>query len=212
MAARIQTSKARPKTDGNEVVTIDAMQMDLFDFLPTVNEKPKSKNKLLNIGDEIGRVVLGELRVARVTGVEGLPLYPFYRTDSGSCYTYEEGLHNIEDLRTEAEEARKRYKIIIPCNLEQRLTVEYPPRTADGRITWAQIGIIGNMLFWKEGITYQFLEPYDNEKKLLKAYEEHKKKITEFEHTVIAIEHKMRRLYWSRHGFYADAEYVKFNG
>ena len=190
----------------------DAMQMDLFDFLPTVNEKPKSKNKLLSIGDEIGRVVLGELRVAKVTKIEGLPLYPFYRTDSGSCYNYEEGLRNIEDLRAEAEEARKQYKTIIPCNLEQRLTVEYLPRAADGRITWAQIGIIGNMLFWKESATYQFLEPYDNEKKLLKAYEEHKKKITELEHTVIATEHKMRRLYWSRHGFYADAEYVKFNG
>ena len=98
MAARIQTSKARPKTNRNEVVTINAMQMDLFDFLPTVNEKPKDRNKLLNIGDEIGRVVLGELRVARVTGIEGLPLYPFYRTD-GACYTYEEGLHNIEDFR-----------------------------------------------------------------------------------------------------------------
>ena len=190
----------------------DAMQMDLFDFLPTVNEKPKDRSSLLNIGDEIGRVVLGELRVARVTKIEGLPLYPFYRTDRGACYTYEEGLHNIEDLKTEAEEARKQYKTLIPCNLEQRLTVEYLPRAADGSIAWAQIGIIGNMLFWKESITYQFLEPFDNEKKLLKAYEEHKKKITEFEHTVIAIEHKMRRLYWSGHGFYADAEYVKFNG
>lgn len=141
-----------------------------------------------------------------------MPLYPFYRTDSGCCYSYKEGCCSIEDLRAEAEEARKQYKTIIPCNLEQRLTVEYPPRTTDGRTTWAQIGIIGNMLFWKQCMTYQFLEPYDSEKKLLKAYKEQKKKITEFEHTVITTEHEMRRLYWSIHGFYADAEYVKSNG
>lgn len=32
------------------------------------------------------------------------------------------------------------------------------------------------------------------------------------EYKVIEKEHEMERLYWSRHGFYADAEYVKTNG
>lgn len=69
---------------------MDAVQMDLFDFLPK-SDKPKDKSKLLNIGDKIGRVVLGELRMAKVIEIEGLPLYPFYRTDSGCCYSYKEG-------------------------------------------------------------------------------------------------------------------------
>ena len=36
---------------------------------------------------------------------------------------------------------------------------------------WAQIGILDNMLFWKEDVTYQFLEPYDSKEKLMKEYE-----------------------------------------
>lgn len=71
------------------------------------------------------------------------------------------------------------------------------------------------MLFWKEEVTYQFLEPYDSEKKLRRAYEDHKKKILNDpynEYKVIEKEHEMERLYWSRYGFYVNAEYVKTNG
>lgn len=69
------------------------------------------------------------------------------------------------------------------------------------------------MLFWKEDITYQFLEPYENTKKLKQAYEKHKYNILQERHGRIVQEEKqMRRLYWSRHGFYADAEYVETNG
>ena len=84
------------------------------------------------------------------------------------------------------------------------LTVIYKPRQCDGKVLWAQIGILDNMLFWKEDVTYQFLEPYDSEKKLRKAYEKHKEKILdkrygEFE--IVDQEHEMRRLYWSKHRF-----------
>ncbi len=115
----------------------------------------------------------------------------------------------------EAEENRKKYKTIIPKNLSERITVEYEPRDCDGKILWAQIGIIDNMLFWKENVTYQFLEPYENEKKLKKEYEKHRKNITEQtcqKYRILEEEKPMRRLYWSKHGFYADAEYVEHNG
>lgn len=67
------------------------------------------------------------------------------------------------------------------------------------------------MLFWKETCTYQFLEPFANEKELIRAYEKHKKNMTEGSYRIYTEkqeEHKMERLYWSSHGFYADAEYV----
>lgn len=45
---------------------------------------------------------------------------------------------------------------------------------------WGQVGIYkGNMLFWKDAITYQFLEPYDNPKKLEAAYQKHRKELLE---------------------------------
>ena len=68
--------------------------------------------------------------------------------------------------------------------------------------------------FWKDAITYQFLEPYDNPKKLEAAYQKHRKELLEDSGiiTTEAPEHPMSRLYWSRHGFYASARYVQFNG
>lgn len=190
-------------------------QLSLFDFMYDSKPEISHPNKILNIGDKIGRVVLGECRVATITKVEGLPDYPFYRTDSGGCYSIKEGERSIDELLSIAEENREKYKTIIPKNLSQLFAVEYEPRECDGVVLWAQIGILDNMLFWKENVTYQFLEPYESEKKLMKAYKEHKKRIIEDGHGKIKIletEHEMRRLYWSNKGFYADAEYKETNG
>jgi len=187
-------------------------QITIFDLMDKLKEKPDKKTHLLKVGDEIGRVVLGELRAARITSIEGLPYHPFYRTDRGVCYSYKEGLHDIEELRKLAESERSKYKTICPCSLEKRLTVEYAPRSCDGYVTWGQIGIYENMLFWKQNCTYQFLEPYENEKQLAEAYKKRKAELLTGDYKIVEKEHEMQRLYWSRHGFYAAAEYVEFNG
>ncbi|MBD5546927.1 MAG: hypothetical protein HDQ97_05960 [Lachnospiraceae bacterium] len=189
-------------------------QLDIFSYLQPKEEK--QIRHILSVGDKIGRNVLGETRIAIITEVEGLPNYPYYRTDSGCCYSYEEGLQNIEELLHMANEERKKYKTIIPCNLSERITVEYEPRKCDGVVLWAQIGIFENMLFWKEDVTYQFCELFDSQKKLMKEYEKRKKRILEDTYCAVHIldeEKPMRRLYWSNHhGMYADAEYVRVNG
>ena len=188
-------------------------QLDIF-FLLDQREK-LMKPGILSVGDKIGRNVLGETRIATITQVEGLPYYPFYRTDSGGCYSYEEGLQNISELLRTAERERGKYKTITPHSLAERITVEYEPAKCSGLALWAQIGIFDNMLFWKENITYQFCVPFDSEKKLKKEYEKHKKATLDniFHSAHLAEDEKpMRRLYWSRHGFYADAEYVSTNG
>lgn len=189
-------------------------QLSIFDFL---KEEPvkKDMSHILSVGCKIGRVILGECRIATITEIEGLPNYPFYRTDSGCCYSVEDGLKSVDELLSIAEKERSKYKTIIPENLSERITVEYEPRECDGAVFWAQIGIFESMLFWKEDCTYQFLEPYNDKKKLMKEYEKHKKNILDDKYNCFRIlknEHEMRRLYWSNHGFYADAEYVKTNG
>ena len=93
-------------------------QMNLNELLKP--EKPK-KDKLLKVGDRIGRVVLGECYTATITAVEGLPDWPFYRTTRG-CYTYEEGLKSIEVLEKEAEEARLKYITIEVKN--SKITID----------------------------------------------------------------------------------------
>lgn len=177
--------------------------------------KEKSFPGLRQVGDTVGRVVLGELRTATVTKVEGLPFYPFYRTDSGGCYSYKEGLADLEELRKQAEKNRRQYETIEPKNLERRITVKYPPLCPRGGTLWAQVGIFQGMLFWKESITYQFLQQCKNEKELNREYEKHKKQILEeFGGSAVIVEgeHPMRRLYRSKAASgYADAEYVKFN-
>lgn len=188
-------------------------QLDIFSYLQP--EKEIKIKQTLSVGDKIGRIVLGEARIATITKVEGLPYYPFYRTDSGGCYSYDEGLQDINELIRIADEERKKYKTIVPFNLSERITVEYDPRECDGVVLWAQIGIFENMLFWKEDITYQFCVPFDSEKKLKKEYEKHKKKILDDTYCAVHVldeEKPMRRLYWSNHGLYADAEYVSTNG
>lgn len=186
-------------------------QISLFDRV----EKPEPKPHLRAVGEKIGRVVLGECRIATITEVEGGPKFPFYRTDSGGCYSYKDGLKDVKELIREAEQVRMKYDTIEPHDLEQRLTVVYPPRECDGAVLWAQIGIFQGMLFWKESMTYQFLERYENDKKLMKEYKEHKEKIlSDFGCTAIVVpdEHEMRRLYASKcANGYADAEYVVYN-
>lgn len=188
-------------------------QLDIFSYLQPKEEVQVKQT--LSVGDKIGRIVLGEVRIATIMEVEGLPYYPFYRTDSGCCCSYEEGLQSIDELIQTADRERKKYKTIVPWNLSDRITVEYEPRKCDGAVLWAQIGIFENMLFRKEDITYQFCEPFDDEKKLRKEYEKHRKKILDDTYKAVHIledEKPMRRLYWSKHGFYADAEYVSTNG
>lgn len=189
-------------------------QLDIFSYLQSREGKVPKQN-ILRIGDKVARNVLGEMRIATVTKVEGLPNYPFYRTDSGCCYSYDEGLQDIEKLLQTAEEERKKYKTIIPRNLSERITVEYEPRKCDGVVLWAQVGIFENMLFWKEKMTYQFCVPFDSQKMLMKEYDKHRKNILDDAYCAVHLldeEKPMRRLYWSRHGCYADAEYVSTNG
>lgn len=193
---------------------MEYQQLDIFSYLKT-KEEIQAK-QILSVGDKIGRNVLGETRAATITKVEGLPHYPFYRTDSGGCYSYGEGLQSVEELIRQAGEERKKYKTIVPCSLQERITVEYEPRKCDGAVLWAQIGIFENMLFWKEDMTYQFCVPFDSREKLAEEYGKHRKNILDDTYCGVHIleeEKPMRRLYWSnRHGMYADAEYVKTNG
>lgn len=187
-------------------------QMNIFSYMQQEKEKQIEHNCILSVGDKIGKNVLGETRIATIEKVEGLPNHPFYRTDVHGCYSYEDGLQDIESLLREAEEERKKYKTIIPCNLSERITVEHEPR--NGVVLWAQIGIYEGMLFWKEKCTYQFCVPFDSEKKLMKEYKKRKENILDGTYGAVRVleeEKPMNRLYLSSHGFYADAEYVAFN-
>ena len=187
-------------------------QLSLFE---PAQEQPMKFPDLRVVGDIVGRLVLAECEEAMVTKVEGLPNCPFYRTSSGSCYSYEEGAASVDELRRRAAELLPQYQTVIPSGLERRLTVLYRPHNETEPPMWGQIGIYqGNMLFWKDAITYQFLEPYDNPKKLEAAYQKHWKELLENSGiiTTEAPEHSMSRLYWSRHGFYASARYVQSNG
>ena len=195
----------RKKDAGGVPGQINLADMGVIPVLPKLNG-------LLPVGAEIGRVILGECYTATVTGIEGLPRYPFYRTDKG-CYSYEEGLRDIEELKREAEEARKNYTTIEPRGLFKRITVEYMPRECDGRVLTAQLGIYGTMLFWKESCTYSFLEPYDDLGKLRKEYERHLRNILEVDgkrgYSFLADELPIERLYWSKSKYlYASPRYV----
>lgn len=196
-----------------KVAALDG-QMSFSELFSVITRSPNT-NELRNVGDLIGRRVLGEVRTARIIKIEGLPNFPFYRTDSGVCYNVKEGRNSIEELETQAVAERVNYKTIVPENLTDRITWQYT-RRCDNRPMWAQIGIVDGMLFWKDAVTYQFLEPYDTPEKLKRAYNAKKKEIeynTNISRAeIVPHEHLMRRLYWSRHGFYADAEYVETNG
>ena len=113
-------------------------QLSLFDAIYAPEPEMKRPKKILSVGDKIGKVVLGECRIATITKVEGLPNYPFYRTDRGICYSVSDGEKSIDELLSIAEQNRKKYKTIIPQNLSERFTVEYEPRECDGAVLWAQ--------------------------------------------------------------------------
>lgn len=71
------------------------------------------------------------------------------------------------------------------------------------------------MLFWKESITYQFLEIYKDKKTLAKGYKKHLKNILEDFNGVyelLDVEIKMDRLYFSNKlNGYESAEYTRYN-
>ena len=190
-------------------------QLDIFDFMKEeTDEKPIIKR--LSVGDYIGKLVLGEIRKGKITKVEGNEKYFFYRTDLGICFNKTDRT-DFDQMEKEAEEIRKRYKTIEIDHFDKFFAVEYPPRECDGRILYAMVGIYNDMLFYEEDMTYQFMEIPKN---IEKAYKEKCFKIThewygeklERPHKILDEPIPTRRLYWSKHGFYADAEYVDANG
>ena len=81
-------------------------QLSLFAL---AKEQPMKFPDLRMVGDTVGRLVLAECEEAMVTKVEGLPNFPFYRTNRGSCYSYEEGSVSVDELRRQAAELLPQY-------------------------------------------------------------------------------------------------------
>lgn len=189
-------------------------QMDIFDFLKP-QEVEKEKVNRLRVGDYIGKLVLGEVRKGKITKIEGNDHYFFYWTDNGIFSMHDRT--DFNQMEAEATEIRKKYITIEIDYFDKFLAVEYPPRKSDGRVLYAMVGIFNDMLFWKEDMTDQFLELPKN---LEKAYKEKCFRIThelygekeKRQYKVLDEPIPTRRLYWSKYGFYADAEYVKNNG
>lgn len=191
-------------------------QLDIFSFLQEQDKISKQADQQrLNIGDYIGRLVLGEVEKGRIEKVEGNDKYFFYRTDRG-CFNASDRT-DFDQMEREAEEIRKQYRTIEIDRFERFFAVKYPPRECDGAVLYAMAGIFNGMLFWQEELTYQFLKP---EKDLEKAYKNKIHEIThecwgdqkEKEYMILSEPIRTNRLYWSRHGFYADARYVEMNG
>lgn len=160
--------------------------------------------------------MLGDVQSHIVTAVEGYPGRWYYRTDSGGCIDDKYTSDDFAELERRGAEIRSQYKTIElnPYDLEERATIIYNPRECDGYVMKAQIGIYDGMLFWKENYTYQFLEPYKGEKTLKKAYKSHYEKMMERKGNFTIVEEPIpiKRLYYSRNGFYAEAAYVRTNG
>ena len=191
-------------------------QLSIFDFLNS--ETPKENPKILkrlNIGDKVGRLVLGDVIIGRIYAVEGNDKHFFYRTDKGcfdsNCRT------DIEQMEIEAEEVRKQFDTIVIDKFDKFFAVQYPPRECDGHIMYAMVGIYKGMLFWKEDYTYQFLETVKN---VEKAYKEKVFKIThksygdkqERSYKVLENPIPVKRLYYSNsRKCYAEAGYVEHN-
>lgn len=183
----------------------DNRQMTIFDFLPIDNQEQDLK--ILKVGDKVGRVVKGEAIIGTIYKVEGKGKGTFYRTDQ-ACFSYKEGLRSIEELKKEAEEKRKKYKTIIPEKLEKRITFLFKSQDPDKPL-WGQIGIFKGMLYWKDCCTYEFLEIYESEKKLMKAYENHKKDMYDRCIGTVDEEHEMERLYFIQSkNMYASPQYL----
>lgn len=186
-------------------------QLDIFSLM----EQEEPTRQRLSVGDYIGKLILGEVIKGKIYKVEGNETHFFYRTDKG-CFNADDRT-DFEQMELEAEEIRKQYKTIEIDHFDKFFAVKYPPRDVDGKETYAMVGIYNDMLFWKEDVTYQFLEKPKN---LEKAYKEKVHRITrrnpydkeECEYEVLSESIPTNRLYWSRHGFYSDARYVEVNG
>lgn len=189
-------------------------QLDLFSLLEP-KEPPKQICKRLNVGDCVGRVVLGEVEKAIINKVEGNDKYFFYRTNKG-CFS-SDARTDFEQMEIEAQENLKRYTTLEIDKFDKFFAVAYPPRECDGRTLYAMAGIYKGMLFWKEEVTYQFLEPVKN---IEKAYEDKVFEIThewygeknERQYVKLDKPVPVKRLYLSKHGFYSEARYVETNG
>jgi len=193
-------------------------QLDIFSLMENKEEKEPPKYPRLKVGDKIGKLVLGEVKIATITKVEGNESSWFYRTDRGICYSMSDRT-DFDQMQKEAEEIKKRYKTIEigSSKLDKFFTVKYPPRWCDGHVSYAMVAIYKDMLFWKEDVTYQFLEKPKN---LEKAYGQKVKDITylypwdkgEREYERLSEPIPIHRLYYSKgKDLYADAEYVLYN-
>lgn len=184
-------------------------QMTIDDFLH--EEKPKSR--IYPAGTKIGRVVGGEVETATILKVDGSEKYPFYRTDN-ACYSVSEARTDFEQMEKEAKENRKQYECIEinVDELENLFICEYPPRKSDGHILYGMVAIYNGMLYWKEDVTYQFL---DVVKDIKKAYGKKKKELItdiwgkEREYKELeAIPFEIKRMYRKREDRYAEIRYM----
>lgn len=190
-------------------------QLDIFSYLEPHEQSEEPKHNCLNVGDKIGNLVLGEVIIGTIYKVEGNEKHFFYRTDKG-CFSPNDRT-DFEQMEKEAEEIRKQYKTIEIDKFDKFFAVEYPPRKCDGHILYAMVGIYKGMLFWKEDVTYQFLEPAKN---LEKAYDDKIFEIThgkfgerkELDYKVLNEPLAIERLYYSNSKkLYSEAIYVLYN-
>lgn len=142
----------------------------------------------------------------------------FIALTKGFCFDRSDRT-DFEQMEREAEEIREQHKTleIKPDDFEKFFAVKYPPRECDGHILYAMVAIYQDMLFWKEEVTYQFLE---KPKDLEKAYKEKAKRIThmysfdedERAYEVLDEPIQIHRLYYSKsRDLHADAKYVLNN-
>ena len=190
-------------------------QLDIFSYLKPQEQSEKPKNNRLNVGDKVGKLVLGDVIIGTIYKVEGNEKHFFYRTDKG-CFNPNDRT-DFEQMEKEAEEIRKQYKTIEIDKFDKFFAIEYPPRECDGYILNAMVGIYKGMLFWKEDYTYQFLEPVRN---IEKAYKDKILRIThdtfgekkERNYKVLDNPLPVKRLYYSNSSkLYSEAQYVLFN-
>lgn len=189
-------------------------QINIFDYLNNTGNIYSPKYERLNVGDKVGRIILGEVEIGTIEEVDGNKKNFFYRTDHG-CF--EAGSRtDIEEMQREAEIERNKYKTIEVNVFDKFFAVEYPPSQCYGHITTAMVAVFQGMLFWKEDCTYQFLEYCKNIEK------EYKKKVhiitheynsnEKREYTVLNEPIKTKRLYYSKTGnLYSEAKYVQYN-
>lgn len=166
----------------------------------------------LQVGDQVGRVILGDYEIATVTAVRDGSV----NTDM-HCWWNHRDIMKVADAIRQAEDEREKYEYIIPAELTDLYHMEYT-RTSDGRNLWGQIGYYDGMLFWKHDCTYQFLGKRGNltEKKWKAEYAKHMNDLADragFSHgKQVYDEHPMDRLYLCADGTkYASADYAMRN-